>query len=139
MTNNKSPAKKIRSYKRLITFILSKSSKNSPVLTVCVQHSNNFSPFSQILSVSRLPPINISPKQKTLLFSKPNIFEITPFSNTPEISPLDISLILSKLQEMQITVVQIQQDHQEQVKLKDEEIGIYRTVLSTIGVPLPNC
>ena len=51
--------------------------------------------------------------------------------NTPEISQIDI--ILSKLQEMQTTVVEIKQDHQQQMKLKVDEIGMNRTALFTLG------
>ena len=48
------------------------------------------------------------------------------------------ALILSKLQEMQTTVFELQRDHLEQLKLKDEEIEVYRSALSSFGVPLPN-
>ena len=39
---------------------------------------------------------------------------------------------------MQITIFEIQRDREEQMKLKNEEIQLYKTALSTLGVALPN-
>ena len=139
MANNKSPAKKLRSYKRFIKFILSKSSQRAPVLTVCCQSPVTILPVSKpkLLLISPLLPINIMPRLNTLSRSKPTIIEIPP-SLTSENSPLNLPEVFSQLQTMQTTIIELQRDYQEQLKLKDEEMNIYRRALSSLGVPLPN-
>ena len=137
MVTNKSPAKRLRSFKRLIKFILSKSSLSSPVLTVCSQSAVTILPVSQCLSISPLLPINVLPRLKTFSFTKQAITDIPPHNTTPENPPLNLPELLSKLENVQITVFELHRDHQEQLKLKNEEINVYRTALSTLGVPLP--
>ena len=77
------------------------------------------------------------PRLNTLSRSKPTIIEIPP-SLTSENSPLNLPEVFSQLQTMQTTIIELQRDYQEQLKLKDEEMSIYRTALSSLGVPLPN-
>ena len=103
------------------------------MLSVCPQATVKILPISPTLMISPSSSINIPPTKKTLSISKPVITEIP-----PEESHLDLPFILSQLQTMQTTVFEIQRDHTEQMNLKNEEIGVYRTALSTLRALLPN-
>jgi hypothetical protein len=65
MANHKSPAKTIRSHKRLIQFLKSKTIASSPVksLAICPQTTFNISPQQPKLSSTKLEDINIRPKK----------------------------------------------------------------------------
>ena len=86
--------------------------------------------------INPISPIAISPSLPALSYTKPVTKDISPSMTTPDDSTT--AFILSKLKEMQITVFELQRDHLEQLKLKDEEIEVYRSALSSLGVPLPN-
>ena len=137
MTQSKSPAKKIRSYKRLIRFLASKS-KSTESLAICPQTEVSIAPsfLSNSLSYSTILQINIPPKKNFLQYSKPVLAEFPPtmFKQHEYVEP-NLPDVRSQLESMQNLVIQIQLDFKEQIKLKDEEVDLYRTALLALGMP----
>ena len=125
MTQNKSPAKKIRSYKRL---------------AICPQTEVSIAPslLSNSLSYSTILQNNIPPKKNFLQYSKPVLAKFPPtmFKQHEYVKP-NLPDVRSQLESMQNLVIQIQLDFKEQIKLKDEEVDLYRTALSALGMTMP--
>ena len=66
MAKHPSPAKKLRSIKRLLTFRLQKIKLRNPSLTVCKVEETNYPASKPNLSITNLPKISIPAKMSNL-------------------------------------------------------------------------
>ena len=78
MAKNASPAKKVRSYKRLITFVLK---KKPPILANKSLPQIDILPAVKVLSVSPQVNLSIFPQSRELSKTKPVLLEIPPELN----------------------------------------------------------
>ena len=118
-TVHKSPAKKTRNFKRLVSFLNRKLVANSlssmPNLSKCSQTT---------LSIS-------SKNFQNLSLSKPVIIDIPPYHQEGP-SGLNPEEILNCVQHLQTEVEKAKLDFQEMVKLKNEHIQILMNQIKTL-------
>ena len=119
MRKHASPAKVVRSYKRLINFLLQKPKSN---LVIECLPTTEFPPRPVILSRSLVTSHSISARTRRLNVTKPASVNILP--NLTKISPPEKEVFVSKLENVQIELIQLENDFRERIALKDEHIQI---------------
>ena len=93
--------------------------KKPSTLTICLQAAVGIFPVKPTLSISTPLPTDISPDPSLpILTYHPQI--------------------ILQLENMQTTVTELQNDFKEQINLKNEEIRLYRTAFSSLGVQIPH-
>ena len=118
MAKGVSPAKLARSYRRLINFLLKKS--KSSKLAFKSLPSINILPETKILSKSKLTNLSFSPAKIQLTTSQQPSTDILPNSKQNILN----QDLLSKVEVIQVELIETEKGFREMLSLKDEQIKI---------------
>ena len=120
---NKSPAKILRSVKRMTKFI---EKKHRTVLSYISLPQVDIPPSSKILSLSQPRIISISPSPKILSFSTPVTADVAPCKI--ELSPELVKMV----EDIQTELNEARIGYNEMVELKNEHIKVLQTQLENL-------
>ena len=109
---NKSPAKKLRSAKRLITFLKKLPLTLKPLTALSISHND---------------PVSISPFSPPLIITKPVNTDFPPDSASESKQEL-----LRQIQHFQTVFKQAEQGFTEMLKIKDDHINFLKTELANL-------
>ena len=119
MAKHASPAKKLRSYKRLINYLIQK--KTSPKLAIQYLPQINIPTEVKILSSSLQTTCPISPNPKELTITKPVLTDIPPCSQPVHQSENQENLLV-KFERLQSEINEAEKGFQDMLNLKNEHI-----------------
>ena len=118
MKKHASPAKTVRSYRRLINFLL----KKTPKLSVKCHPRIDISPQARILSHFKLASHSVMPKIKILSRNKQVATDILPDSQ--QVLQNQNQELVSKVEQIQIELYETENGFRELIKLINEHIQI---------------
>ena len=120
-----SPAKRLRSYKRLVAFILKKP---KPCLSITSLSPIDITPARKMLSITNTCSTSVMPSTSHLSFSKSVVTDTPPDSQNKETK----HELEAKIITLQSTLVQVKHLYSEMLKVKDENIDFLKNEIANL-------
>ena len=128
MSKHCSPAKKLRSSKRLINYLLMKRKLN---LAINFLPPTSTFPARNVLSISHQSSWSLSPYTKLLARSKPVLTDFPP-DPKKTIHLETYQELISKYENLQSAIIQAENGFNEIIKLKDDHIQFLKSKIQNI-------